>query len=86
MSNIPSAGTGNAASCAEHAVYLMLATLRDHNEMAASAAQVWAGAAGVGPECCWQGSQPLRAGLRIGEHGCLDRLATRYLGWAGSTT
>ena len=39
VSNIPSAGTGNAASCAEHAVYLMLATLRHHHEMAASIAQ-----------------------------------------------
>lgn len=34
VSNIPSAGTGNAASCAEHAIYLMLATLRYHNAMA----------------------------------------------------
>lgn len=39
VSNIPSGGTGNAASCAEHAVYLMLATLRHHNAMAASVAQ-----------------------------------------------
>ncbi|EFN57851.1 hypothetical protein CHLNCDRAFT_143308 [Chlorella variabilis] len=36
VSNIPSAGTGNAASCAEHAIYLMLATLRYHNAMADS--------------------------------------------------
>ena len=28
VSNILSAGTGNALSCAEHAIYLMLATLR----------------------------------------------------------
>lgn len=34
MSNIPSAGTGNAVSCAEHAIYLMMAVLRSHNEMA----------------------------------------------------
>lgn len=36
MSNILSAGTGNALSCAEHAIYLALATLRDQNSMAAS--------------------------------------------------
>ena len=36
VSNILSAGTGNALSCAEHAIYLMLATLRDQNSMAAS--------------------------------------------------
>lgn len=34
VSNIPSAGTGNAVSCAEHTIYLMMATLRNHNEMA----------------------------------------------------
>lgn len=34
VSNIPSAATGNALSCAEHAVFLMLATLRQHNAMA----------------------------------------------------
>ncbi|GAB4816694.1 hypothetical protein N2152v2_003740 [Parachlorella kessleri] len=39
VSNIPSGGTGNAASCAEHAMYLMLATLRHHHDMAASIAQ-----------------------------------------------
>lgn len=33
MSNIPSSGTGNALSCAEHAIYLMLATLRQQNAM-----------------------------------------------------
>ena len=33
VSNIPSASTGNALSCAEHAVYLMLATLRQQNLM-----------------------------------------------------
>lgn len=36
VTNIPSAGTGNAASCAEHAIYLMLAALRQHNAMADS--------------------------------------------------
>ncbi|PRW58809.1 kinase [Chlorella sorokiniana] len=36
VSNIPSAGTGNAVSCAEHAIYLMMAVLRSHNEMADS--------------------------------------------------
>ena len=36
VSNIPSAGTGNAASCAEMALYLMLATLRNANAMADS--------------------------------------------------
>jgi phosphoglycerate dehydrogenase-like enzyme len=34
VSNIPSAGTGNAISCAEHALLLTLATLRHHNAMA----------------------------------------------------
>lgn len=33
MSNIPSSGTGNALSCAEHAIYLMLSTLRHQNAM-----------------------------------------------------
>ena len=36
VSNIPSGGTGNAASCAEHAIFLALALLRDQHEMAAS--------------------------------------------------
>lgn len=39
VSNIPSADTGNAASCAEHAIYLMLAVLRFHNQMADSIRQ-----------------------------------------------
>ncbi|PSC74029.1 glyoxylate reductase hydroxypyruvate reductase isoform X2 [Micractinium conductrix] len=39
VSNIPSARTGNAASCAEHAVYLLLACLRHHNAMADSIQQ-----------------------------------------------
>ena len=39
VSNIPSAGTGNAASCAEMAVLLMLATLRNVNGMAESVQQ-----------------------------------------------
>ena len=34
VSNIQSGATGNALSCAEHAVYLMLAVLRSHNAMA----------------------------------------------------
>ena len=34
LSNIPSHGTGNAISCAEHALFLMLACLRHHNAMA----------------------------------------------------
>eukprot|EP00887_Chlorella_sp_A99_P000709 scaffold5.g709.t1 len=38
VANIHSAGTGNAISCAEHAIFLMLATLRDTTEMAASIA------------------------------------------------
>lgn len=33
VSNIPSASTGNALSCAEHAIYLMLATLRQQKVM-----------------------------------------------------
>lgn len=33
VSNIPSSSTGNALSCAEHAIYLMLATLRQQNLM-----------------------------------------------------
>lgn len=36
MSNIPSPGTGNALSCAEMAIYLILACLRSANAMAAS--------------------------------------------------
>ena len=36
VSNIPSGETGNAASCAEHAIYLALALLRDQHQMAAS--------------------------------------------------
>eukprot|EP00854_Cymbomonas_tetramitiformis_P005583 gene5583-6770_t len=36
VSNIRSEGTGNAASCAEHAIYLMLALLRDQSGMHAS--------------------------------------------------
>ena len=36
VGNIPSAGTGNAASCAEFALYLALALLRDANGMAAA--------------------------------------------------
>ncbi|KAL4434238.1 hypothetical protein ABPG75_000679 [Micractinium tetrahymenae] len=39
VTNIPSAGTGNAASCAEHAIYLMMASLRQHNAMADSIRQ-----------------------------------------------
>ncbi|KAL4418773.1 hypothetical protein ABPG77_010378 [Micractinium sp. CCAP 211/92] len=39
VTNIPSAGTGNAASCAEHAIFLMLAALRQHNAMADSIRQ-----------------------------------------------
>jgi lactate dehydrogenase-like 2-hydroxyacid dehydrogenase len=34
VSNIPSAATGNAASCAEMAVFLILATLRNPKAMA----------------------------------------------------
>lgn len=33
VTNIPSDGTGNAASCAEHALYLMLGLLRRQNQM-----------------------------------------------------
>ena len=40
VSNIPSLATGNALSCAEHAVLLMLATLRDLAGMQASIQQV----------------------------------------------
>ena len=36
VSNIPSAGTGNALSCAEMAVYLTLACLRSAPSMAES--------------------------------------------------
>ena len=36
VSNIPSSSTGNALSCAEHAIYLMLASLRQQNAMRAS--------------------------------------------------
>ena len=36
VSNIPSAGTGNARSCAEHAVFLALALLRNLPECSAS--------------------------------------------------
>lgn len=36
MSNIPSQGTGNALSCAEMAIYLVLGCLRSANAMAAS--------------------------------------------------
>ena len=39
VSNIPSAGTGNALSCAEMALYLMLACLRSAPQMAESIAQ-----------------------------------------------
>lgn len=39
MSNIPSSGTGNALSCAEHAIYLMLATLRQQKAMQESIQQ-----------------------------------------------
>ena len=39
VSNIPSAGTGNALSCAEMAVYLVLACLRSQRAMAESLAQ-----------------------------------------------
>ena len=39
MSNIPSASTGNALSCAEHAIYLMLATLRQQKIMEQSIKQ-----------------------------------------------
>lgn len=38
VARIPSAATGNAASCAEHCIYLMLALLRNQHEMAASVA------------------------------------------------
>ncbi len=41
VSNIPSAGTGNAVSCAEHAIYLMMAVLRSHNEMADRWGVIW---------------------------------------------
>ena len=34
VSNIPSAGTGNSVSCAEMAIFLILATLRNINAMA----------------------------------------------------
>lgn len=33
VSNIPSAGTGNSVSCAEMAIFLILATLRNINAM-----------------------------------------------------
>lgn len=36
VARIPSHGTGNAMSCAEHALYLTLALLRNQNEMAKS--------------------------------------------------
>ncbi|GMH34351.1 hypothetical protein BSKO_02185 [Bryopsis sp. KO-2023] len=36
VANIPGHGTGNAMSCAEHALYLTLALLRDQNGMRAS--------------------------------------------------
>lgn len=36
VSNMPSDATGNAASCAEHAIYLALALLRDQREMGAA--------------------------------------------------
>jgi phosphoglycerate dehydrogenase-like enzyme len=50
VSNIPSGGTGNAISCAEHAIYLMLATLRFHNAMADRCVFVCIGGAGsLGP-------------------------------------
>ncbi|CAG9463473.1 unnamed protein product [Pedinophyceae sp. YPF-701] len=39
ISNIPSEGTGNAASSAEHAIYLALSVLRDQSGMAGSVAQ-----------------------------------------------
>ncbi|KAK9830334.1 hypothetical protein WJX72_011101 [[Myrmecia] bisecta] len=39
VSNIPSTGTGNALSCAEQAIYLMLALLRDAHGMAESIQQ-----------------------------------------------
>lgn len=39
VSNIPSSSTGNALSCAEHAIYLMLASLRQQNAMRASIQQ-----------------------------------------------
>lgn len=43
VSNIPSSSTGNALSCAEHAIYLMLATLRQQNYMQASIQQLRVG-------------------------------------------
>ena len=49
VSNIPSAGTGNAIGCAEHAMYLMMATLRDHNAMADRC-------------CCWWAAGEMLAG------------------------
>jgi phosphoglycerate dehydrogenase-like enzyme len=39
VANIPSAGTGNAAACAEFALFLSLALLRDANGMRAAFAQ-----------------------------------------------
>lgn len=39
VSNIPSSSTGNALACAEHTIYLMLATLRQQNYMQASIQQ-----------------------------------------------
>ncbi|KAA6423439.1 MAG: D-3-phosphoglycerate dehydrogenase [Trebouxia sp. A1-2] len=39
VSNIPSSATGNALSCAEHAIYLMMATLRQQNAMRESIQQ-----------------------------------------------
>jgi hypothetical protein len=39
VANIPSAGTGNAAACAEFALFLALALLRDANGMRAAFAQ-----------------------------------------------
>jgi len=39
VSNIPSSATGNALSCAEHAIYLMMATLRQQNSMRESIQQ-----------------------------------------------
>jgi phosphoglycerate dehydrogenase-like enzyme len=43
VSNIPSAGTGNALSCAEHALFLMLALLRDVAKMNESLDRRWLG-------------------------------------------
>lgn len=33
VSNIPSGGTGNSASCAEHAMYLALGLLRHQHQL-----------------------------------------------------